>query len=587
MVATPRKTREWLAWATAAAIALLALVLAVLNVNRAPDEGDMVRFSVPTGSREVRGLALSPDGTQLAFVAGPSGAAVQMWVRPLDSVEARALPGTEGAASPFWSPDGRSIGFFTETELRTIDLAGGPPQTVCANPEGGGGTWNEDNVIVFGSRTGLFQVPAGGGEPTRMTTVDGDRGETFHGYPQFLPDGESFLFHVEAPEELEAAGIYVGSLEPGATPSLLLRTNNMAQHAAPGYLLVGRGTSLVMRRFDVERLAITGDPVRVAEGVRMRLSASRGGRADSAGFSTSHQGNLAYMSAVGPVLTQWRWLDRSGTNLGTVGDPGDENAVLSPDETRIAVERDGDIWLLDNASGSRGQRFTFDTALDIGPIWSPDGDRIVFSSLRDGRPGDLYEKEATGASEAQLLLETNSRKEPFNWSADFVSYNETQRGIWLLGPMSGDYRPTSFLQTPFYEDFGVLSPDGRWMAYTSNESGEFQVVVQGVPPSGGKWEISTTGGTMARWRADGRELYYVSLDGELMAVDVEAVGDTLERGTIPQPLFPLSSRIPDPDPRNVFDVTADGQRFLVNTLVEGPGSTSITWVLNWTADLEE
>ena len=246
------------------------------------------------------------------------------------------------------------------------------------------------------------------------------------------------------------------------------------------------------------------------------------------------------------------------------------------------------MWILDLSRGTE-QRFAFDPAPDGRPIWSPDGSRIVFTSNRDGRPGDLYEKAAAGTGQAQLLLESDYRKAPNDWSTDgeFVSYHEfhpeTRADLWLL-PMSGDRQPTSFLQTPFVEALGMLSPDGRRMAYDSNDGGAFQVYVQSVPASGGKWQVSTTGGAFPRWRGDGRELYYVSLanEWELMAVDVEAEGDTLDVG-IPHRLFQLASN-PTFVQRNPFDVTADGQRFLVNALVEG--STPITWVLNWPAELE-
>ena len=574
--AGPPRGQSRLAWGVAAVVTVLAVALAVAYLNRAPAETATSRFSVLAEAGVVRGLALSPNGRQLAFTVGR-----QLWIRPLDSLESRAIPGTEGAQAPFWSPDGRSIGFFTLTELRTVDPTGGPPQTVCAVP-GIGGTWNQDDVIVLGQFGGeLLRVPAAGGEPTPVTTLDETRQEMGHLWPQFLPDGEHFLFFAQGAAEQE--GIYVGSLESGVTPSLLLRTDRMARYAAPGYLLFGRGQSLMAQPLDVERLALTGNPVRVVDGVRsdplLRWL----------GVSASHQGGLAYVGGGGGAVTQLRWLDRSGAELGTVGEPREyHDPLLSPDETKVAVSRDDDVWILDVSRGTE-QRFTFDPALDGAPIWSPDGSRIVFSSFRDGRPGDLYEKAAAGTGQAQLLLESDYFKLATDWSTDgeFVSYHEahpeTSADLWLL-PLSGERQPTPFLQAPFLEADGVFSPDGRWMAYDSPESGELQVYVQSVPPSGGKWQVSATGGAFPQWRGDGQELYYVSLANDLMAVDVEAEGDTLEVG-IPQRLFHLAS---DPTfvQRNPFDVTGDGQRFLVNALVEDSLSTPITWVLNWTADLE-
>ena len=402
----PARGQSRLAWSVATVTTvLLAVALAVPYLNRAPAETATSRFSVLSEAGVVRGLALSPNGRQLAFTDGR-----QLWIRSLDSLESRALPGTEGAQAPFWSPDGRSIGFFTLTELRTVDPAGGPPQTVCAVP-GVGGTWNQDDVIVLGQFGGeLLRVPAAGGEPTPVTTLDETRQEIGHLWPQFLPDGEHFLFFAQGAAEQE--GIYVGSLESGVTPSLLLRTDRMARYAAPGSLLFGRGQSLMAQPLDVERLALTGDPVRVADGVRsdplLRWL----------GFSASHQGELAYVGGGGGAVTQLRWLDRSGVELGTVGEPREyHDPLLSPDETKVAVGRDDDVWILDVSRGTE-QRFTFDPALDGAPIWSPDGSRIVFSSFRDGGPGDLYEKAAAGTGQAQLLLESDYFKLATDWSTD-------------------------------------------------------------------------------------------------------------------------------------------------------------------------
>ena len=578
VVATPRKTREWVAWATAAALALVATALVALHVNQAPSEDGTTRFSVLTASGVVTGLALSPDGTQLAFVTG--AAFGQLWIRPRDSITAQAVPGADRAYAPFWSPDGRSIGFFTGSELKTVDLAGGPPRTVCPVSTPNGGTWNQDDVIVFGRGTGgLSQVEAAGGEPIPLSTLDVP-GALFNSWPQFLPDGEHVLFLATT---LEAGGpengIYVGSLEPGTTSSFVVQANAMARYAAPGYLLFGRGGALMAQPFDLEQLAVTGDPVRVVDEVA--VDEKRG-----LGFSTSDQGGLVHLGATGSTLSQLRWVDRAGGELGTVGAPGDyRNPVLSPDESRIAVERDSDIWLLDLARGT-DQRFTFAPELDLYPVWSPDGERLVFASFRDGRRLDLFEKGTGGASEAHLLLETNFIKVPIGWSADgaFVSYVETNDttgfDLWLH-PVSGDRQPMSYLRTPSLES-GLLSPDGRWMAYYSDESGEYRVYVQRVPPAG-PVQISTGDGRMPRWKADGRELYYVTADNHVMAVDIDATGDAPILG-IPHPLFELPFRL-TPNPRNVYDVTADGERFLVNTLVEGAISAPITWVLNWAAGL--
>ncbi|MDP7690334.1 MAG: DegT/DnrJ/EryC1/StrS family aminotransferase [Vicinamibacterales bacterium] len=415
---------------------------------------------------------------------------------------------------------------------------------------------------------------------TGMTTLD-EVGGVSHAWPQFLPDGDHFLF-VTTSLDPQEAGIRIGSLETGNVSSPIVQTGFMARFAAPGYLLFDRGGALMAQRFDTDQLELTGDPVRVVDGV---LSDPTLG---SLGVSTSDRGGLAYVPAAGSTLTQLRWLDRSGNELGTVGAPGDyQNPVLSPDERRVAVQRDGDIWLLDLERGT-DQRFTFDPADDQWPVWSPDGDRILFASARETRPFDLYLKGTAGTDPAQLLLETDELKVPFGWSTDGeqVSFTtlDADYDLWLL-PMSGDRQPTSFLSTPFQDASGVISPDGHWMAYWSDESVEFRVYVRTVPPSGGQWQISTAAGFAPRWSADGRELYWTTENNQLMAVDIDVTGDApIVIGT-PQQLFEAPFR-QTPIQRNVFDVSADGERFLVNTLVEGALSAPITWVLNWPAELE-
>ena len=343
VVATPRKTRERLWMATAALATLVATALAALYLNRAPAEGVTTRLSVLPEPGGMLGLALSPDGTQLAFVTGQLRG--QLWVRPVDSLDARPLPGADNAAYPFWSPDGRTIGFFTLDELKTVDLTGGLPRTVCPVPTGAGGTWNQDDVIVFGQLTGsLHQVAAAGGEPIPLTALDVP-GAASYLWPQFLSAGERVLFLAVAPEEQES-GIYIGSLASGRTPTRVMQTATMARFTAPGYLLFGQDGALMAQSFELERLSVTGDPLRVAEEL---LPGSVG--TQRLRFSTSDQGGLAYVGGGGSAQSQLRWVDRAGTELSTVGAPGDYySPVLSPDENRIAVER------LTATSGSSSSR---------------------------------------------------------------------------------------------------------------------------------------------------------------------------------------------------------------------------------------
>ena len=564
------RERVWMALTTVTA--LVAMALAVSLFVRSSTAPTTARFSVLVDTTEgVSSLALSPDGAQLAYAVGG-----QLSVRSIGSLVAQALPGTTDARFPFWSPDGRSVGFFTVDELRIVDLTGSPSRLVVPVAFGIGGTWNEDGVIVFGRVDGgLSRVAATGGEPTPVTTIE--EGSS-HAWPQFLPDGDHFLFLERGP-----GNVRIGSLEGATVSSAVLQTAWPARYASPGYLVYDQNGALVAQRFDPERQALTGDPVRVVD-----EEVSRDANTAGLAFSTSDQGGLAFVA--GQPTTQVRRLDRTGAELDAVTAPGNyRNPVLAPGgEDRVAVERDGDIWVIDLERGIE-ERFTFAPGPDIFPIWSPGADRIVFSSLRDtGRGGDLWVKGTAGAEEPQLLLDTDAAKIAYGWSADgaFVSYMSLEQGFDLmLLPMSGNRQPMSFLMTAFSEGGGVISPDGRWMAYYSNESGERRIYLQTVPSSDGKWPISTAGGSLPRWSADGRELYWVTLDHQqLMAVDIDTSGDAPVVGK-PQSLFRARFRRSAAE-RNVFDVSKDGW-FLVNTSVEGAASVPITWVLNWAAALEQ
>ena len=348
----------------------------------------------------------------------------------------------------------------------------------------------------------------------------------------------------------------------------------------PDYLVFRRGESLMAQHFDVNELVVTGDPVRVADEVFPLGDL----------FSTSSDGGLAYVGGGGGSLTQLQWVGRSGEPLGRVGQPGNySNPVLSPDDTRIAVVRDGDIWVLYPVRGTE-ERLTTYPGPDSYPVWSPDGRSIVFSSLREGGRAGLYEKSALGAGDAGLLMTSDSTPLPMDWSAAraAVVYSEPQPAtsfdLWELA-MPGDPQPRGLVVGPFWESGGVVSPDGRWFAYYSSETGVYEVYVLRLSESGERMRISTAGGIYPRWRGDGRELYYATADNELMAVDVQVDGDTLA-AEIPRRLFEVDFRTTGPA-NNRFDVTADGQRFLVNTRVEEGAVAPITWVLSWTADLEQ
>jgi hypothetical protein len=434
-------------------------------------------------------------------------------------------------------------------------------------------------------------VPASGGAVTPATTLDASYLETRHMYPAFLPDGRHFMYLADSAQRQHIA-MYIGALDAKATqrvPDIRARV----VYALPGYLLFARQRRLMAQAFDAHRLQVTGEPFPVAE----RLGHSF--REIESLFSVSETGALAYQD-VASEPRQLVWFDRAGTQLGLVGQAGAQSSVtLAPDGKRVAVVRDDpqtgnrDIWLVELARGT-SLRLTFDRAWDWYPVWSPDGSRIVFSSTRDG-VHDLYHTPSSGTGRTEVLFKSNDWKNPLDWSADgrFIVYQagggKTLLDVWVL-PLSGEREPFPFLQTECNEEHAQFSPDGRWLAYTSDESGRPEIYVQSFPASGGKWRVSTHGGTHPRWRrSDGKELFYLDGRGNtLMAVTVNGDSHTFE-AAVPVALFDVPVGRFRSGPFNGmyhYDVTADGQRFLVNTLVEAPPPPPITIVLNWTAGLK-
>ncbi|HET6645921.1 MAG TPA: hypothetical protein VFH01_01250, partial [Pyrinomonadaceae bacterium] len=509
-----------------------------------------------------------------------------LWVRSIDSITAQPLYGTEEALYPFWSPDNRFIGFFAAGKLKKIEISSGTVQTLCGAPTPRGATWSRNGVIVFGPSPNnqLFQVPVAGGVPVPVTKLDPSRQEASHRWPHFLPDGRHFLFTVVGGPQSQ--GIYVTSLDGGETRRLLNIPNSVAAYAPPGYLLFRRESTLMAQAFDADKLQLSGEPFPVAEQVGFDLGTFQ------TFFSVSQTGLLAYSSNTGGK-TQLTWTDRSGKEVGLVGQPGNYiRPSLSPDGKRIVVDGSDlqgnrDVWLFDLTSGNP-TRFTFDPAQELFAVWSPDGSRIVFASDRQG-PRNLYQRSATGAGKEELLLKTDLNAYASDWSDDgrFIVYGvtdpKTNVDVWVL-PLFGDQKPFPFLQTEANERGARFSQDVRWIAYISDESGISQVYVQSFPASGGKWQVSTNGGYYVHWRRDGKELFYVSTDNKMMAVDVKGEGPTFEVGA-PKALFDL--RVPSfNNPQAQFEVTADGQKFLIpNTFGENT-SVPITVVLNWPTDLK-
>ena len=581
---------ERVAWMTAAV--LIALFF-VLRSASAPTTGDVVRLSIlPPDKTLFTGqsvatvsapqLAISPDGRALVFAAAASGARPTLWLRSLDAMTAHSLPGTEGADSPFWSPDHRWIGYFADAKLKKIPASGGPSQVIAAKvPDNRGASWGPDDTILLSRTTaGILRVSSFGGMVTPVTELDASRQEGSHRFPQFLPDGRHFLFQVRS-SLADQAGVYAGSLD-GKTKKLLIHGITTALYAPSGHVLFLDGDTLMGQAFDAERLELTGQAFLVQGGVG-RSSAGAGS------YSVSGTGTLAY---AGTLSTPGRltWFDRGGTPSESIGSLGDNTDFrLSPDQTRLAVSladpKSGfpDIWITDLTRGSSAP-FTFGPSVNGSPVWAPDGARIIFRSTRTGGFTEFYAKSAGGGgTEEPVLSQTVTRASSFlssvvvlsDWSPDgrhllFSATTSSDYDLWLL-PLAGDAKPVNFLSAPGDQMHSSFSPDGRLVAYSSNESGRFEVHVQTFP----LYE--------PRWRADGRELYYLSSDQKLMAV---GVGPGPSFGT-PTELFQAHVAGGVSSQRTHYVPSRDGRRFLINTLTGDSAIVPITVVLNWTAALKK
>ena len=589
--------RERLAWAMAgvAGLAFAALAVAtVVSIRRAVPEPVVTRLDVVTPpTSDAFSFALSPDGRQLAFVAnGEKGS--QLWLRSLDQVTAQPLVGTDGAIFPFWAPDGRAVGFFADGKLKRSDLTGGAVHVLADAPAPRGGTWNSDGIVVF-APTGvdpLMRVAAMGGAVTPVTRLAA--GQASHRWPQFLPDGRRFLF-LTALGQPQTRGVYVGSLD-GGEPTRVMPAETAAAYAPPGYLLLVSQGVLAAYAFDATRATVTGEPLPVAQAVGTDDGTFR------SAFSVSGSGVLAHRPGAGS-RRQLVWVDRTGTIVGAIGQP-DENTpatpALAPDGQRVAVARSVqgniDVWLIE-VSRDVASRFTFDAAIDNSPLWSPDGSQVVFRSSRKG-VHDLFEKPARGTADEQPLLVTSHGKSPLDWSRDgrFLLYStqdpKTGSDLWAL-PMTGERKPFAVLQSSFDEIEGQFSPDGRWFAYASDESGRYEIYIQTFPVGGGKWQVSSAGGVQPLWQRDGHELLYVAPDARLMAVPIRLVQDThaLEAGA---PVALFSTRLATGvniatagfQARAQYAVAPDG-RFLMNIAADEAVTSPITIVQNWTGGLKK
>jgi eukaryotic-like serine/threonine-protein kinase len=567
--------------AVAALAALGAIPLAVVHLREIAAPAPPIRFTIPTAPQtslspiNARAMSASPDGRQIAFVSGEKGVS-QLWIRPLDKVGAHALAGTEGAAYPFWSPDGRALGFFAKGKLQTIELAGGQVHVLADAPNPLGGAWSGTGAIVFAPDSGsaLLRVSQSGG-PSRPATKLDARGVTWsHRWPTFLPGGRRFTYLVTEPTR-----VFLGSLDsPDATELMRADSNVIYSH---GHLLFIRGSTLFAQPFDSGQLRFTGEPFTVAEQVSYDPIRLRGDYAAS-------EGNVLAYSTGRLSNTQLAWFDRRGKQLAAISSPASYlNLALSPDERTVAAARidengSRDIWLVD-VRRDVTSRFTLDPAFDWLPLWSPDGTRIAFTSNRDG-PFNLYQKASNGLGPEEALFTSPALKYFTDWSRDgrFILFDSlesrTNFDVWVL-PLTGDRTPRPLVATRFSETSARFSPNGRWIAYVSDESGRSEVYVQSFDAPTSRWQISNAGGFQPQWARDSTELFYIAPDRRLMAVGLTMDSSRFEAGA-PTPLF--ETAVPDlENARNRYAVTGDRQRFLINTLVSDPNDATITVLVNW------
>jgi Tol biopolymer transport system component len=587
-------------WIRVLRIAVVAGVLAALALaagayfRRSPAQMGMLKFAVPAPDQAsyASSPAISPDGRMLAFSAFGTDKKRTLWIRPLDTLRATSIDGTEDALAPFWSPDGQYIAFFAGKKLKKVPLAGGAPEVLC-DTEGlaGGGTWNRDGTIVFGRSfyDGLYRVPAKGGVATPSTRLDTAHGERAHLWPRFLPDGKHFLFYALA-EQDEGTGVRVGSLDSSDATRLLGADTNAiyAELRNPdggdkaGYLLYAQGHRLMAQPFDASALRVKGEPLAIADEINYLQFVNL------LPISASANGLLAYQSIDTPKR-QLAWFDRGGNQTATMGDPDEYGQVrISPDGKRVLVNRTApgketaDLWIFDT-NGSNPIQVTSDPGNEGAAVWSPDGSQILY--YRNPKTQyDLYRKPISGGKE-ELLFSTPQDKYPNDVSPDgrFLLFGElglsTSFDLWIL-PLTGEHKPFVYLQTVHTEGYGQFSPDGKWIAYQSDMSGRAEVYVESFPRVEGqsrRWQISTDGGGLPKWRSDSKELYYITVRGLVMAVEVTP-GASLQFST-PHLLFQTRAL---PRSWNPFDASADGQRFLVNSPLEWASSSPITIVANWT-----
>jgi len=581
----------------------MSVALGVVYFSVPARESRVIRSSIVTPAKVTLvtvggrggGMAVSPDGRRLVFVGADGENTVALYLRSLSATEAALLAGTEGASRPFWSPDSRSIGFFAKGKLKKIEADGGAVFTICDAPDPRGGTWNREGTILFTpqSTAPIFRVSAEGGAATAITEIDKAKGEETHRFPWFLPDGRHFLYIARSHtgDESNSAAIYADSLD-GKERKMIVRAQANASFAS-GHLLFPREHSLLAQQFDPARLQLSGEAVAIAQDL------SIGGGYNEAAFSVSSDGVLVTETGNPDEETRLTWLDRAGKSVGTLGSLAQyEDLALSPDGSRVAVtisdadSHNWDIWIYDISRGI-STRFTSDPGTDAVPCWSPDATRIAFCSDRKGGAFDLFVKSTSGIGPEEVVLESAVYKVPGGWTPDgrSIVYTNSDTSLknkddLMVVSLTGDRKPSPYLMSEFNENACVLSPDGRFMAFVSDESGKNEVYVASFPAPTGKWRISSAGGQMPIWRRDGRELFFVAPGDRLTAAPIAALGNSIHVGPLETLFEAQFPSLPYPGAR-LYDVSADGRRFLALLRVTRAVASPMTLVVNWAADLKK
>jgi eukaryotic-like serine/threonine-protein kinase len=580
--------RAWLAWLISGVLAALLVSGAIWWGSSKPVE-QVKYFAAPLGFA-AKDMAVAPNGHTVAVVGfNVAEHKNVLWLYELGERGSKSVAGTEDASFSFWSPDGKTLGFFSEGKLKRVDIAGGPVQTLCDAPNGRGGTWNASGDIIFvpTGETGqvLTRISASGGAPTPISVLDASRNETSHRWPIFLPDGKHYLFLTfNLSPQASVDAIFVGELGSNKRKFLVKADANPA-YAAPGNLLFFRDGTLFAQHFDVDKLELTGTPSPILTDVQQLPRIGR------ALFAVSNSGLLVAQSATEVSLSRLQWFDRKGKEIGVVGKPEVfANIELGPDGKTVALDKtdpsnqNADVWIY-ALQGEGVKRMTFDPAIDALPVWSPDGKNLVFTSGRKTTL-DLFLKSVDGTQDEKTIeASAMDDKYPNSWSHDgkYILYTRRNQ-LWVFN--FNDLKSQLFLKGPSAVRSGQFSPDGKWVGYASNETGKWEIYVTSFPDAKGKWQISNGGGTQPRWRGDGKELFYLSPDNKMMAVPL-APGAVIDAGT-PIELFQASPReMVATSEMAAYDVTKDGQRFLINTQVKGADTPPMSVILNWSATLKQ